>query len=123
MARSLPVYVKWSTTTVTASSSAPVATAALTYAQGGVVICGATAILASTGGKVTLTIRDGGSLANSPIIYQIEFDFTSVTTTADYQTAPIPCLNDPTYTVQADATANTKEFKFEVLLQKIAIEG
>ena len=123
MARSLPLYLNTSPTNVTASSAAPVATSPLGYGQAGVIIAGASAGLASAGGLVTLTIRDGDDLATSPVIYQVQFDFTSTQGTADFQSAPIPCIGVPSYTIQADATANGKGFTFGVYLQKIAIEG
>ena len=122
MARSLPVHLKNSPTTVTASSSAPSETANLDYGQAGVAIVGCGAALASTGGKVTVTLRDGDHLTNSPTVYQVEFDFTSTQQSLDIQAVAIPCFNEPSYTVQADATANGKIFNFGVYLQKIAVQ-
>jgi hypothetical protein len=121
MARSLPVYIKGSGTSVTASSSAPVATSALSYGQAGIAITGSACGLASAGGKVTLTIRDGDDINTSPVVYQVEFDFTSVPYASDTQAAPIVCFNEPSYTVQADSTANGKGFTFGLSLLKIAL--
>jgi hypothetical protein len=123
MARSLPVYIQPSATTVTVSSAAPSSATSLSYGQSAVAIVGLTSVLQSTGGKVTITIRDGDNIATSLIIYQIELDFTSVQQSSDVQQTPIPCFGVPSYTVQADATANGKVFSFSVSLQKIAIEG
>lgn len=123
MARSLPLFIKPSTTSVTASSSTPSSTTALSYGQAGVQIVGATAGISSVGGKVTLTIRDGDNMTTSPVVYSVEFDFTSVQGTADMQTTPIPCFEAPTFTVQADSTANGKTFSFGLALQKISVEG
>jgi hypothetical protein len=123
MARSLPLYLNNSAISLTASDSAPVSTSLLSYGQAGVLVIGAWATLGSTGGKVTVTIRDGSTLATSPVIYEVEFDFTSVTSTADFQSVPIPCMNAPSYTTQADATADGKTFTFSVALQKISVEG
>ena len=121
MARSLPVFIASTPISVIASSSAPSGTTDLPYGEAAVAIVGANAGLASTGGKVTLTVRDGDSLITSPVIYQVEFDFTSARVAANVQQTPIPCFGVPSYTVQADATANGKGFGFGVTLQKIAI--
>jgi len=123
MARSLPLFIEPTTTSVTASSSTPSSATDLSYGQAGVAIVASTAGLASLGGKVTLTIRDGNNMVTSPVVYQVEFDFTSAQGSSDVQATPIPCFNTPSYTVQADATANGKGFSFGVALQKIAIEG
>ena len=122
MARSLPLFIKPDSTTVTTSASAPGATSALTYGDAGVLIHGVNGALASTGGKVTVTVYDGEALATSFIVYQVELDFTSVTKTSDVQAAPIPCFGKPSYTVQSDATGAGKDFTFELAFQKMGLE-
>lgn len=122
MARSLPLFIKPSSTTVTTSASAPGATSALAYGDAGVLIHGINGALASSGGKVTITIYDGEAMATSFIVYQVELDFTSVTKTSDVQAAPIPCFGKPSYTVQSDATGASKSFTFELALQKMGLE-
>ena len=106
MARSLPLFIKPDSTTVTTSASAPGATSALTYGDAGVLIHGV----------------DGEALATSFIVYQVELDFTSATKTADVQAAPIPCFGKPSYTVQSDATGAGKDFTFELAFQKMGLE-
>jgi hypothetical protein len=80
------------------------------------------AALASTGGKVTVSVYDGEALATSFLLYQVELDFTSVTKTVDVQSAPIPCFGKPSYTVQSDATGAGKAFTFSLSFQKIGLE-
>ena len=123
MARSLPLFIKPTSESVTTSASTPGSTSALTWADAGVQLVGVTAKLASTGGKVTLSVYDGAALATAPLAYQVEFDFTSVTQTSDVQATPIPIFGAPSYTVQSDATGASKTFSFEIAFQKISIES
>tara|TARA_R110000824_G_scaffold240362_1_gene428984 strand:- start:27 stop:395 length:369 start_codon:yes stop_codon:yes gene_type:complete len=122
MARSLPLFIQPSITQVTTSASAPGATSALAYGDAGVLIHGVNGALASTGGKVTVTVYDGDVFASSFIVYQVELDFTSVTKTSDVQAAPIPCFGKPSYTVQSDATGASKSFVFSLAFQKMGLE-
>jgi|TARA_R110002020_G_scaffold111303_2_gene256904 hypothetical protein len=122
MARSLPLFIAATATQVTTSASVPGATSALSYGDTGVLIHGVSAALASTGGKVTVSVYDGEALATSFLLYQVELDFTSVTKTVDVQSAPIPCFGKPSYTVQSDATGAGKAFTFSLSFQKIGLE-
>lgn len=89
----------------------------------GVLIRGVQGILASTGGKVTVNIYDGATVASSRQHYSVELDFTSLKQTSDTQSPGIPIMKDPYITLTADATANTKVLNALVYLQKISVTG
>ena len=127
MGTSLPMYVD------VAQIAGPVTTGEATTATqivdsvgngcAGVLIRGVQGILASTGGKVTVNIYDGATVASSRQHYSVELDFTSLTQTSDTQSPGIPIMKDPYITLTADATANTKVFVALVYLQKISVTG
>lgn len=126
MARSLPMYVDTSVLTATLTASEATTATQITDSDGrgcaGVLIRGALGNLDSTGGKVTVNIYNGATVADALQFYSVELDFTSLTQTSDTQSPGIPVTAKDIYiTMTGDSTANTKEFNCLVYLQKIAV--
>jgi hypothetical protein len=121
MARTLPLYLLPGSDQVTASSAAPVSTSPVTNGEPGVMIVGIKSGLESPGGMITLMVRDGSDMGD-PVVFMVELDFTSSPEASVYPDTPIPCFNGLSFTAQADATANGKQFFFALTLQKIAVQ-
>ena len=127
MGTSVPMYVD-SAQIVESVTTGEASTATQIVDSGGsgcagVLVRGVQGILQSTGGKVTVNIYDGATVASSRQYYSVELDFTSEKQTSDTRSPGIPILKDPYVTLTADATANTKVFVALVYLQKIAVTG
>ena len=122
MARSLPLFLLPGDHQVTASSADPVATSPVSGGEPGVMIVGVKAGLDSSGGIVTLMVRDGSEM-DDPVVFMVDLDFSGVDQASAYPITPIPCFNGLSFTAQADATSNGKEFFFGLTLQKIAVQA
>ena len=125
MGTSLPMYVNTSALSVTLTASEASSATQITDSESrgcaGVLVRGVLGDLDSTGGKVTVNIYDGATVADAIQFYSVELDFTSVTQTSDTQDPGIPMFKDPYITMTGDSTANTKDFNCIVYLQKISI--
>lgn len=122
MARTLPLYLEpdgesHTFANTNETTAAPIRSDA--NSVGGCEIVGVWGKLASTGGKVTIRVYDDASKTREK--YSVELDFTSVTQTSDTQDPAIPFTDTPYWTIQADASANSKAFDLIFYVRAIAL--
>ena len=128
MGTSLPIYVQTQEVEVEALSTSEAGTATKILDSGGagcagILVRGVLGELETAGGKVTINIYDGATVADAVQYYSVELDHTTLTTTSDTLDPGVPVFVDPYITITADSTANTKEYNCVVYLQKIAVRG
>lgn len=127
MGTSLPIYVDTLDISIPALAGAEPATATLITDRAGrpcagSLIRGVQGILATTGGKVTISLYDGETVATARQFYSVELHYSGVLTQlSDTQEPGIPALKGLYATVYGDVTAAGKGFNFLVYLQKLSM--
>ena len=127
MGTSLPIYVDTLDITIAALAGAEPATATqITDRQGGYavgsLIRGVQGILATTGGKVYISIYDDETVATARQFYSVELHYSgTLTQLSDTQEPGIPAIRGLYATVYGDATAAGKGFNYLVYLQKLSM--